>query len=82
MSRFTQEDLDELYAKLSVRNGDIIFVDGERIDLESIRELRSPSPEQDDVVFVVVTPKPGQSVAGAVHKLTREELRSLLGAVQ
>jgi hypothetical protein len=78
----SKEDFQRAVAKLTPKNGDIIFVDVSAFNLEDLLAVPSPSPDQDDVVFVAVRPKPGQSVADTVSLLTRAEIVELLKAVQ
>lgn len=67
----TTTDLDRALLKLSPRNGDIVFFDARFIDPSLIAQCVSPSPEQDDVIFIPVY---GSTVHDAVMHMSKEQL--------
>jgi hypothetical protein len=77
MSAF-QEYFAEALLKLSPKNGDIVFFDENSIDIESITKLESPSPEQDEVIFVPVRLRPGMTLAEVVRSTDFATIQSIL----
>lgn len=72
-------DLSEALAKLSLKDGDIVFVDASAVSTQAIETLcvseDSPVPA---VVFVFACCRHGQSVEDAVFSMSRAELDMLL----
>ncbi len=71
------KELSSELEKISPKNGDIIFVNQESIDLDTVAQMISPSPDQDNVTFAAVHVPCGMSIKDVVFSMTREELLAL-----
>lgn len=71
-------DLEKALLKLSLKNGDIVFFDNDSIEIEAISNLVSPSPEQDEVIFVPVRLQPGMTLAEVVRATDLATIQSIL----
>lgn len=65
------EDLKKIFSALSLKDGDVIFVDGDAVDVRSLCE--SDWVAKYDVLFVPVCVPPGKTVRDVIYGLSRTD---------
>lgn len=69
---------EDALLKLSLKNGDVVFVNAGTIDPTAIMSMVSPGPEQDQVEFIFVDVRPGMSLAETVQVADRATIKRIL----
>ena len=75
----TDEELKRGMALLGAKDGDVVLVDVNAINLAALAKLSSP--DLPNALFVAVQPTSGQSVSDAFRVLPKAEAKTILDSL-
>ena len=75
----TDEELKRAMALLGAKDGDVVLVDVNAINLAALAKLSSP--DLPNVLFVAIQPASGQSVSDAFRVLPKAEAKTILDSL-